>query len=469
MTTSSSAREPIVAELVTPEIQQMLEQRRVGEARQAMADLFDAEIADIIAALPDALQAMAFRILPRQRAADVFPYIERDLQETLVASLSDQQIGQIFDEMDPDDRVEFLEDADDELVASLMALMRPEEREETEKILEYPEESIGRLVTPDYLTVRPDWSVEQALQYIRRHGHEAETVHTLYMVDDAGRLLDHVAIRDLVTSEPAVSCQELRRGQTVSLLATDDREQAVHTMERYDIPVLPVVDGDGTLVGIVTFDDIADVAEEEVTEDIQKLGGMQALDEPYLTATLLSLVRKRVVWLMVLFGGGLLTVSAMGVFEDQLQKLAILALFVPLIIASGGNSGSQAATLVIRAMAIGEVTLGDWMRIFTRELASGVLMGLLIGVLGVLATLIGVEMFSFELPGSISALAVGLTIGLSLVGVITTGTLIGSMLPLLLQRIGLDPATSSTPFVATIVDVAGLLIYFALAVMILGL
>ncbi len=469
MTVPPSSREPIVAELVTPEIQQMLELRQVSEARQSMADLLDVEVADILHALPTELQAMAFRILPRDRAADVFPYVERELQERLVESLSDQQLGQIFDEMDPDDRVEFLEDADDELVASLMAAMRPEEREETEKILEYPEESIGRLATPDYLTVRPDWGIGQALEHVRRYGKEAETVHTLYVVDSDGKLLDHVALRDIVTSDPSTTCEQLRRGQTVSLLAADDREEAVRTMERYDIPVLPVVDADGTLVGIVTFDDVADVAEEEVTEDIQKLGGMQALEEPYLSATLFSLVRKRVIWLVVLFGGGLLTVSAMGVFEEQLQKLAILALFVPLIIASGGNSGSQAATLIIRAMAIGEVTLGDWLRVFFRELASGLLMGLMIGILGLLTAMLSTTLFSFELPGSISAVRVGLTIGLSLIGVITIGTLIGSMLPLLLRRIGLDPATSSTPFVATIVDVAGLVIYFALAVSILGL
>jgi magnesium transporter len=399
----------------------------------------------------------------------VFAHLEHDEQERLVQTLSTEQVAQIFNEMDADDRVDFLEDAPEDLAKSLLASMHPEERAETEKILEYPEESIGREMTPDYLTVRPEWTVAEALEHIRAHGKDAETFNVLYVVDDQGKLIDLIRLRRVLLARPDVRCDALREGgQVVSLQATDDRETAVHMMERYDVPVLPVVEADNRLVGIVTFDDIADVAEEEVTEDIQKMGGMEALDAPYTSSTVVQLFRKRVPWLMILFGGGLLTVSAMGAFEESIKQFAILALFVPLIIASGGNSGSQAASLIIRSLATRELEIEDWGIVLRRELISGLMLGSALGMCGlVVATAVSFVVFQEDVTHLGDALHYGTAIGAAVLGVVIVGTLVGAMLPILLKRFGFDEATGSTPFVATIVDVAGLIIYFVTANLIL--
>jgi magnesium transporter len=413
---------------------------------------------------------VAFGLLPRARRPDVFSYFDHEQQVQLVEALSDEQVAHIINGMDPDDRVEFFEDASEDLVDDLLELMRPREREETERLLEYPEESIGRLVTTDYLVLRPNWTVREALAHIRNHGAGAETLQSLYLVDEAGRLLDHIALRQLVLADPRTRCDQLREGHVVSLRAEEDREEAVRVMERYDLPVLPVVDADGRLVGIVTFDDVADVAAEEATEDIHKLGGMEALDTTYFSTSLLKLVRKRGLWLVVLFLGGLLTIGAMGAFEGQIERQAILALFVPLIIASGGNSGSQAATLIIRALAVGELGLGDWLKTLRRELLSGLLLGSALGVTGlIVASIVAWFMQDAAARNPGAALHVGFAIGTAVVGVVVTGVVVGSMLPFLLEKLDLDPATCSTPFVATIVDVAGLLIYFTTVTVILGL
>ncbi len=455
----------MTAELVTPVIEQLLADRNVGQIRQALAELRDPEVADVLEQLEPRQQAVVFRLVPQDRRPEIFTHLELEDQEDLVEDLNDEQVAEIFNEMDPDDRVDFLEDVDEEVAEQTLALMEPEERAETEAILEYPEESVGREMTPDFLTVQPHWTVDDTLAYIREQGEDAETLDTLYVVDDAGQLIDYVRLRALVLGSPHDRIEALRRGDVVALDAHDDRERAVEVMEKYDLPVIPVVDA-GRLVGIVTFDDIADVAEEEVTEDMQKMGGMAALDEPYRSSTIWELVVKRVVWLMVLFGGGLLTVWAMGGFRDSIEKYVVLALFVPLIIASGGNSGSQAASLMIRSLAIGELLVADWKMVLRREIVSGLLLGSILGVCGlvsgaVAASLVGVDDKPIWLYG--------FAIGTAVVGVVVMGTLTGSMLPFLMKRIGLDEATSSTPFVATIVDVAGLILYFVVTNVILGM
>jgi magnesium transporter len=317
-------------------------------------------------------------------------------------------------------------------------------------------------MTPDYLTLRPDMTVQQGLDHIRRYGKHAESLNRLYVVDERGRLEDDVALRDVLLSDPAVKIESFMDRAAPSLRATADREEAVRMMERYDLPVLPVVDRDNVLVGIVTFDDVADVAEEEATEDIHKLGGMAALDEPYLTAPFFELVRKRGVWLLILFGGGMLTITAMGMFQEQIDKVVALALFMPLIIASGGNSGSQAASLIIRAIALGEVSMRDWWRVVRRELASGLTLGVFLGALGMGIVLLFQAIGGVDLMGH--PMLIGATVATALVCVVVCGTLVGSMLPFVLRRFGLDPATGSTPMVATVVDVTGLLIYFTTAI-----
>jgi len=472
-----TSREPIVAELLLPDIRQLLGERRFGDLRSALAELADPEAGDLLSWLEPGERSVVYRLLPRDRRPNIFTYLDQEEREQLLEALSERHVAQVLDDMEPDDRVGFLEDIeDDEVVAELLGLMNPDERRETERILEWPEESIGRLTTPDFLTVRPEWTCAEALAHIRAHGTEAETVSTLYLVDDARRLLDVVRLRHIVLAPPETRVDALREGTVMSLNATDDREEAVRMMERYDVPVLPVVDEENHLLGIVTFDDVADVASEETTEDIHKLGGMSAMGGSYFSTRITRLVRKRVGWLAALFCAGLLTITAMGVFERQLAAMPILALFVPLIIASGGNTGTQAATLMIRALALGEVSRADWWRILGRELLSGLMLGGVLGVLGmIVATGVGLFMLGqSDATGALAhagfpqALHVGFAIGTAVVGVVVVGNLVGSMLPMLLERIGVDPATSSTPFVATVVDVAGLLVYFAVALTILG-
>jgi magnesium transporter len=336
-------------------------------------------------------------------------------------------------------------------------------------ILGYPEDSVGRIMTPDYLTLRPDWTVQQALDHIRSRGGEAETLQAMYVVDDRGRLLDDVSLRQLVLSDPQAKIESLMDGQVVSLLATNDQEAAVQTMNRYDLPVLPVLSGDNVLVGIVTFDDVADVAEEEATEDIHKMGGLEALDEPYMSASIFDLVRRRGTWLSALFIGQLLTASAMSHFGARvgagIEKVLVLTIFLPLIISSGGNSGSQATTLVIRAMAVREIALRDWLRVFRRELACGLLLGLWLGLLGLVRVIIWQHLGWYDY--SEFYLLLGLTVMVSLLGVVVWGTLVGSMLPFIIRRLGFDPAVSSAPFVATLVDVTGLVLYFSVALLFL--
>jgi len=462
-------REDMVAELLLPDLSQMLAQGRTEEVREAFGELLDPEVADVLAGLDPPLRAVGFGLLEGERASEVFDELEQDAREALIEELDDARVAEIFNRMDTDDRVDFLEDAPEEVAQNTLALMEPEERAETQQQLAYPEETVGRLMTPDFLTLRPEWRVDAALQHIREAGHEAESLHTLYVVDDHGRLIDHIRLRQLVLGRVDQTCEELREGLVVSLNALEDRESAVRVMERYDLPVLPVVDREGVMVGIVTFDDVADVAEEEATEDMHKLGGMNPVEKTYLSTTMMDLVRQRGVWLMLLFFGGLLTVTAMGFFHEQLKDKAILALFVPLIIASGGNSGSQAATLIIRALAIGELKVADWLRILRREISSGLILGSMLGVTGLVVG----GIVAYFLPGGDvhsfgAALHMGFAIGTALVGVVLTGIVTGAMLPLMLESIGLDPATCSTPFVATIVDVAGLVIYFVVAMIVLG-
>lgn len=457
--------ELMTAELLAPEIAELIDQKRSAEVREALAELQDPELADLLWALEAKHRMLAFRFLSRDRQAAVFSFLDPEHQETLLGDLSNEQLAQILDDMAPDDRAMLFEELPGEVTAKLLTLLKPEERRRTQFLLGYPPESVGRLMTPDYLTLRPDWTIAQALDFIRLHGKDAETLYTMYVVDDRGHLLDDIKLRSLILSDPARTIRSLMDEQVVSLAATDDRERAVHAMDRYDRPVLPVVNSEGVLVGIVTFDDVADVAAEEVTEDIQKMGGVEALDDPYMSVSLWQLFRKRGTWLAMLFLGEMFTATAMNFFEGEIQQAVILALFVPLIISSGGNSGSQASTLIIRAIALGEVTLRDWLRVFTRELLCGLALGTLLGVIGLLRIHVWHWLGWADYTDHYHL--VGLTVAVSLLGVVVWGTLMGSMLPFLLRFLRLDPATISAPLVATLVDVTGLVIYFTTAMALL--
>jgi magnesium transporter len=347
----------------------------------------------------------------------------------------------------------------------LIRLLTPEERRVATALLGYPEGSVGRLMTPDFIAVYEDWTVQQVLDFVREHGQDSETLNVIYVVDDRGKLIDDLRIREILVRPLTTKVSEIRNDTFAALNVNDSQEAALNVFRKYDRVALPVVDSNGVLVGIVTSDDMLDVAEAEATEDIQKLGGMEALDEPYTTIPFVRMVKKRATWLIILFLGEMLTATAMQGYNSEIERAAILAMFLPLIISSGGNSGSQATTLVIRAMALGELRLRDWFRVVRKELLSGFSLGLILGAIGFFRITLWQYLHIFDY-GKYHWL-VALTVGSALVGVVLWGTLSGAMLPFLLRRCGLDPAASSAPFVATLVDVTGLVIYFNVALFIL--
>ena len=448
----------------------MIEARDFGALREVFREWPPADVAEVILDLPEDEQVIIFRVLPHALAADVFEYLDFDAQEQLLRAMAHEQVGAILNEMAPDDRTALLEELPSAAARQLIRLLTPEERRVATALLGYPEDSVGRLMTPDFIAVHEDWTVQQVLDYVREHGRDSETLNFVYVVDDRGKLIDDVRMREFLLRPLTTKVSDIRDENFAALNVTDSQRDALNIFRRYDRAALPVVDSNDVLVGIVTSDDMLDVAEEEATEDIQKFGGMEALDEPYMRIPVWRMVRKRAGWLVILFLGEMLTATAMANYQEELAKALVLALFLPLIVSSGGNSGSQASTLMIRAMALGEVNLRDWWRVMGREVQAGLMLGGILGAIGVVrvaAWAIILEQYFHRQPYGALWPLVALTVGISLVGVVLWGTLSGSMLPFLLRRIGADPATSSAPFVATLVDVTGLIIYFSIALLIM--
>jgi magnesium transporter len=455
----------MVDEQVREEIETLLAEQRWALLGQKMAAVPAPDVAEVLERLEPGARSLLFRALPRALAFEVFSYLEPAQQEQLLRDLTSAQTRELLAEMPPDDRTDLLAELPANVTQRLLALLPPAELAEARTLLGYPENSVGRLMTPDFVAVRPEWTVSQALDQIRAVGRDAETVDVIYVVDERGRLIDDLRLRLLVLAGPNVPVDNLLDHTFVALRATDDREEAVRAMEKYDRVALPVVDSDGVLLGIVTVDDVLDVAEAEATEDFQKLGGLEALDAPYPQIGLLAMIRKRAGWLAALFLGETLTATAMSHFEEEIARAVVLALFVPLIISSGGNSGSQATSLIIRSLALRELTPRDWWRVFLRELPTGLALGAILGVIG-LVRILTWQWLGWADYGE-HVLLVGLTVLTSLIGVVLFGTLTGSLLPFILRLLGFDPASASAPFVATLVDVTGLVIYFTVASIIL--
>jgi magnesium transporter len=450
--------------LLGPEIQVMIRERNFSALKQTFAEWPPADLAELISDLPPEDQVIVFRVLPQDLAASTFEYLQRENQQQLLQGMGKEQVVKIINEMSPDDRTALLEELPSTAVTQLLQLLSPEELAKAKSLLGYPEKSVGRLMTPDFISVKEDWTVQQVLDHIRKVGKDSETINVVYVVDDTGHLIDDVRIREFLLRPVDTKVNEIRDHTFISLHATDSERDATQVFRKYDRTALPVVDSKDKLVGIVTVDDVLDIAEKEATEDIQKLGGTQAFDEPYLAVRLGNMIKKRAPWLIILFLSEMLTTTAMGYFQDEIAKALVLTMFMPLIMSSGGNSGSQATTLIIRAMALGEVALRDWWRVMHREIFSGLSLGLILGSIGFLRIAVW-SMFS-HIYGPHWPL-IGLTIFCSLIGVVMWGTLSGSMLPFVLRRCGLDPAAASAPFVATLVDVTGLIIYFTMAMIVL--
>ena len=422
------------------------------------------DVAEVLTALGLEDQVVTFRVLPRRDAAAVFEYLTRETQETLLKAMAQEDVGALLNEMAPDDRTMFLEELPAAATRQMLTLLTPDERAVAVKLLGYPEGSIGRLMTPNYVAVREHWTIREVLDYVRSHGQDSETLNVLYVVDEHHALVDDIRIREILLTDPDHHVRDLLDRRFVALKATDDQETAVAAFRQHDRVALPVTDTAGMLIGIVTIDDIIDVAEATVTRDIQRIGGSEALDEPYMRIAFSTMIRKRAGWLTALFFGEMLTATAMGSFEAEISKAVVLALFVPLIISSGGNSGSQASTLVIRALALGEVGISDWWRVMRREVLVGLALGTILGAIGFLR--ISVWSGFSDIYGP-HWMLLGITVSVALVGVVLWGTVVGSLLPLILRRLGFDPATSSAPFVATLIDVTGLVIYFTVAMVVL--
>ena len=457
--------------LLGPEIKEMIARRDFAGLRETFADFPPAEAGELIAELPEEERVVLFRILPHALAADVFEYLDSDAQEALLKAMGTAQAASILNEMSPDDRTALLEELPGAAVVQMLQLLSPEEKKIAQALLNYPEGSVGRLMTPDFVSVRDDWTIQRVLDHIRANGRDSETLNVIYVTDERGRLIDDVRIREFLLRPTDTLVRDIHDSSFVALKATDPGETALETFKKYDRNTLPVTDSEDKLLGIVTIDDMLDVQEEQTTEEIQKLGGTEALDEPYMDAPLWELVKKRAVWLIVLFLGEMLTTTVMVGFQLQLEKAVVLTFFLPLIMSAGGNSGSQASTLIIRAMSLGEVRLRDWWRVMKKEIASGLILGGILAVIGFLRIVMWVQLsmhvFHSANPYGIHYVSVGLAVAIAVLGVVLWGTISGSMLPLLLKRLGLDPATSSAPFVATLVDVTGLIIYFYAATLIL--
>jgi magnesium transporter len=440
--------EEVIATNDRLQIQEFLNDQNISDVAQLISDNEDYE-------------TQIISILSPHRAVSTFKILDVPEQKRIIQSLPPLKTAELLNELPADDRTAFLEELPTSVVRELIKLLDPEERKVTLSLLGYPEGSVGRLMTPDYIAVHEHWTVEEVLQEIRKEGKHMETIDVVYVINENEEFIDDIRIREIILSKPDKIVSEIIDKRFIVLHVNDSQEEANNIFKMNNRVALPVVDDNNILLGIVTIDDMLWVANEEFTENMQRMGGTEALDEPYLEMPLFKLFRKRVGWLVILFIGEMLTATAMSFFEDEIAKAIVLALFVPLIISSGGNSGSQASTLIIQAMALGEVYIADWWRVLRREILSGLMLGTVLGVIGFFRIQIWSHFFP-KVYGEHSFF-VALTVGFSLVGVVLWGTLSGSMLPILLKKLGADPATSSAPFVATLVDVTGLIIYFSFA------
>jgi magnesium transporter len=427
--------------------------------REFLNDQNISDVAELISELPE-YESQIIQHMNMHRAASVFKILDLSTQKDIIQELPPYKTAELLNELPADDRTSFLEELPSEVVKELIRLLDPEERRVTLSLLGYAEDSVGRLMTPDYISVQVDWTVQEVLEHIREVGKDSETIDVIYVVTDKGEFVDDIRIREILLASPEKQVGELIDNRFIALHVNDDQEEANQVFKMNNRVALPVIDDKNILLGIVTIDDILWVANEEFSEDMQKMGGTEALDEPYLEIPLMKLFKKRVVWLVVLFLGEMLTATVMQYFEGQIQKAVVLALFIPLIISSGGNSGSQASTLIIQAMAVGEITIVDWWRVLRREILSGLLLGAMLGLIGFFRVVFWNSVFHTYGDHGI---LVAFTVGASLIGVVLWGTISGSMLPIVLKKLGADPATSSAPFVATLVDVTGLVIYFSAA------
>ncbi|MBS3821497.1 MAG: magnesium transporter [Phycisphaerae bacterium] len=462
-TTTEQQREQLALERRT-HVREWIENREFWRLKSALAEMEIHDLADLMTDLPSEELAVAFRLLGKDRAAEILGFFGAEQQEHLLTTLKSHQVAEIIQEMPPDDRTELLEELPGEFAQKLLNQLRGEEGRIARQLFAYPQESIGRLMTPEYVAVRKDWTVQRVLEHIRRIGEGKETINIIYVVDEHWKLLDELRLKQVLLAEPEETVEDLMDNQGGFLYAYDDEETAIEIFKKYDCVALPVVDSKHTLVGIVTHDDVLDLAEEEDTEDMQMMAGMAALEESYFASGYLRMLRKRMPWLVLLLCAQIFTTIALTGFQ-ALPLFAVLVVFMPLINSPAGNTGTQMAGLMIRGLAVQEIQMRDWFRVLGRELLRGVMFGVFLGVLGYGAALV----FAHVMPtaSQVDPHLVATAVSAALAAVVIVANVVGSMLPFVFKRIGLDPAVTSGPFIASLMDVSGICIYFTIGLSLL--
>lgn len=425
-----------------------------------------ADIAERLSQMDEKERNISFLMFNAEKKAEVFPYFDSDIQQEIIEGLGNSETRDLINNLAPDDRTQIFTEFPDNIIKQTINLLGEKQKREALSLIGYPEDCIARLMTPNYIQAKPSWTVERVLNHIKIYGKKAETLNFVYVVDDDNKLIDDLRIGELLLSDNNKTIEELMDHNFVCIKTIVSIEDSLKTFEKYEREAIPIVTENNTLVGIVTFDDILNVIQERDTEDIHKFGGMTELDLSYVKTSSMEMVKKRAGWLVVLFLGEILTTSAMGYFEHNITQAVVLALFVPLIISSGGNTGSQAASLIIRAMALKELQLSDWWYVMKKEFVSGFILGLILGIIGFL------KVFAWQMSGIYDYgeywMWIGLSVSCSLMVVVLWGTLSGSLIPFILRRAKLDPATASAPFVATLVDVTGIVFFFSISALFLA-
>ncbi|MBE0409977.1 MAG: magnesium transporter [Anaerolineales bacterium] len=442
-------------ELIQERINDLIQQRKWKSLREVVVDIPAPDLADLLVQVKEPDRVLLFTSLPRDLASDVFSYLETSEKDDMLTELTDEETRRLLADLPPDERTSLLENLPGVATQRVLNLLSPKDLEQTRVLLGYPEESVGRLMRPDYVAVRPDWTIARALEHIRARGKDIETISIIYVADASWHLLDALELQRFILADPNDKVESIMDQSYIGLNALEDQEEAVRTMDRYDLYAAPVMDDDNILLGIVTVDDILDVAREEATEDFHKFAAVAPLKESYRETGQLNLYSKRIGWLIVLVGVNLISSSIIHYYEDTLQSLFTLAFFIPLLIGTGGNTGAQSATLMVRALATDDLTISDWFRTLLKEIGVGGLLGFTMA-----AATFPVGYWRGELP-------VAIIVSATMAAIVVIANLVGMVLPFLMTRLGLDPAVASSPLITTVMDAVGLLIYFSIATYVL--
>ncbi|PKL85908.1 MAG: magnesium transporter [Ignavibacteriae bacterium HGW-Ignavibacteriae-1] len=449
----------MLKELLKPEIKELIGTRNWTDLKVVLSSWPAPEIVELFLDVEKSDRVLIFRALPRELSAEVFSHLDSHQKDAFLHELTDQETRQLLADLPPDDRTDLLEELPAKVTTRLMNLLSPEDLQEARQLLGYPDDSIGRRMTPDFVAIRSHWTVKKALHHLRKFGKDSETINRVYVTDRAGKLLDDIKLRSIILADENKLVSDLMDYNMVSISAFDDQEIAVKTLERYDLPALPVVDSQGVIVGIVTFDDIMDISEEEVTEDFQKIGGINPVEQSYISASIFKLWSKRVPWLIALLFANFLTAQAIAHYQGVLEQLITLSIFLPLLIGTAGNSGTQSATLIIRSIAVDGLSFSHVLKVLNKEIVVGLLLGLTLGAIAFIRGLF-VETDSFN---------IAIVVGFSMLVMVIWANIVGSLLPLMIDKLNLDPAVISSPFMATLIDFTGIIIYFSVAIYVLGL